>query len=174
MRFMSFSLLATTAVLLMIPFIVTAHTNGASYEQVVGPYTIDIGYDPIAPYGGDRMVFDFGTFSRDGKAVGFDYVWVRIESNARTILATGIARAEFGPTSLLFALPNELEGEITVHARYQKAGDVLAEVEFPITVIQSEEERAKTRNRVLIGIVVAILAGVAGTVAGSIVYKQRS
>jgi hypothetical protein len=155
---MLFRYVATFAILALIPCGALAHTSGASYEQLVGEYQIDIGYDPPAPFGGDRLVFDFGTFSRNGEPADFDYVWVRIEDDVRTVLATGVVQAEFGPTSLLYSLPNDAEGEYRVHARYQKGNEVLAEVEFPIQILRSPEITRELRNRIILDGLVILLA----------------
>lgn len=140
-----------------VPAFVGAHASGASFEEQVGAYMIDIGYDPISPTGGDRLVFDFGTFTKNGAPADFDHVWVRIEYESRTILATGIARADFGPTSLLFGLPSDAEGEVRVHARYQKVDETFVEVEFPISVLRSKESERESQRRLLTGGLLTIL-----------------
>lgn len=123
----------------LIPFCVFAHSSGTSYEADVGEYHVDVGYDPPEIYSGDRIVFDFGTFTTiERDPVEFDYVWVRIRDAERTLLATGIAKAEFGPTSLLFVLPDDVVGELTVSVRYQQDGETLAETEFPLTVFSNK------------------------------------
>lgn len=124
-------------VVVALPFFVSAHGTGVSYEETSGEYIVDIGYDPEFPQPEDRMVFDFGLFT-DAKKVPaeFEYVWVRIEHERRTLLATGVRRADLGPTSLLLALPRDISGELVIHARYQKGDDTLADVSFTLPIAQ--------------------------------------
>jgi hypothetical protein len=116
---------------------------GASLERTVGEYWIDIGYDPVQPRGGDRMVFDFNLADAAATStrVQFDYVWVRLQNENQTLLASGIHRAEIGPTSLLYSLPRNAKGELTMHVRYQRGNDALAEADFIIPVAAYEDPR---------------------------------
>lgn len=116
------------------PEVLYAHNSGASLEKSVPPYIVDIGYDPVSPVAGDRLLFDFTLVDTASTSIPFDYVWVRIEKDKRTILATGITKAEYGPTSLLFAIPDDLSGELKLFARYQRDDDALAEADFTMMV----------------------------------------
>jgi hypothetical protein len=128
---------------LMAPLAVYAHGSGASLEKVVGEYWIDIGYDPVQPMGGDRMVFDFNLAeaAATGTPVDFDYMWVRLQSDKRTLLATGVHRAEIGPTTLLVALPKDSKGALGLSVRYQRGIETLAEADFEIPVAPYEDPR---------------------------------
>lgn len=132
------ALLVITAYLLLSPEVLFAHNSGASLEKSVPPYIVDIGYDPVSPVAGDRLLFDFTLVDTASTSIPFDYVWVRIEKDKRTILATGISKAEYGPTSLLFAIPDDLSGELKLFARYQRDDEALAEADFAMTIAPKE------------------------------------
>lgn len=135
------SVLIAFMAMMAFPLIVSAHASGASIERPVGNYFVDIGYDPAIVSEGDRVVFDF-TELLDLEAirmqatttVDFDYVWVRLrDSDDATFLATGIRRADFGPTSLLMTAPDDTD-ELRLSVRYQKGEETLAEADFTIPV----------------------------------------
>lgn len=130
--------LALSMGLLFSPTLIHAHNSGASLEKLVPPYIVDIGYDPVSPVAGDRLLFDFTLVDTASTSIPFDYVWVRIEKDGRTILATGITKATYGPTSLLYAIPDDLAGELKLFARYQKGDDSLAEADFILVVAPKE------------------------------------
>ena len=113
----------------------SAHTTGVSLEKDLGTYRVDIGYKPAPLVSGDRAVFDFNLKQLPNlDSVSFDYVWVRVEYNKQTLLATGVARADIGPTSLLIALPNTIKDAIVLNVRYQKGENALAETEFTVPI----------------------------------------
>ncbi|MFZ2886923.1 MAG: hypothetical protein WA021_03835 [Minisyncoccia bacterium] len=120
---------------------ISAHGTGASLERTVGDYWIDIGYDPAQLVGGDRIVFDFNLAraSATTTRVNFGHVWVRLQSDGQTLLATGITHADIGPTSLLFMLPKDVEGELVLSARFQNDDLTLAETQFTISVAPYQE-----------------------------------
>ncbi len=155
------ALIGATCLALVIPGAVFAHQTGVSFEKEIGAYFVDIGYDPPQPQGGERIVFDFNLKSKvDKTPEDFDYVWVRLEKDKSTLLATGIARADFGPTSLLYQVPNDLHGDLTVNVRYQKGDQALAETEFTIPVAsraRSFVELVSLASTILIGAALAIL-----------------
>lgn len=120
---------------LLMPFATDAHGMGASFERDVGEYRIDVGYDPAQVRAGDRILFDFGTLWKNGELfTDFDHVWVRIEFEGKTVLATGVKRAAFGPTSLLYVIPADYEGEIILDVRYEGPDGTLADTEFTLLV----------------------------------------
>lgn len=120
------------------PQVLYAHNSGASLEKSVPPYIVDIGYDPVSPVAGDRLLFDFTLVDAASSTIPFDYAWVRIEKDKRTILATGIAKAEYGPTSLLYAIPDDLSGEVRLFVRYQRDNESLAEADFTMMIAPKE------------------------------------
>ena len=154
--------------LLALPGILCAHGAGVSFEQVVGDYVVDVGYDPAQPVSGDRLIFDFNLLSPvTSTNVPFDYVWVRLEHQTRTLLATGIVHAEYGPTSLLFTVPRDVTGDLTVKVRYQQSDDTLAEATFQLPV--AEQRKVFKDFAPLIG---AIAAGLAAGLAAAIVFMK--
>jgi hypothetical protein len=118
--------------------VASAHVTGTSYEQVIGEnrqYKVDIGYDPDRVMAGERVVFDFNI--KDAKtlqSVAFDDVWVRIIHNKQTLLATGLEHMAIGPTTLLYVVPENVEGEITVSMRFEEGDTSIAETEFSIPI----------------------------------------
>ena len=116
--------------------VVNAHVTGASFENTIGEYVVDVGYDPAQVQAGDRLVLDF-TIKKDGKPVDFDTVWVRIKSSDTTLLATGIARAELGATTLLYNVPKDVR-ELSISTRFEKGEDWLAVGEFSLPALKPE------------------------------------
>jgi len=124
------------------PFVVAAHGSGASLERTADGYLIDIGYDPMIIYEDDRVVFDFtdlfdaaSVSAQATTTVDFDYVWVRLrDGDGGTLLATGIRRADFGPTSLLYAIPEKVGGDLQLYVRYQNGDETVVETDFVIPV----------------------------------------
>jgi hypothetical protein len=150
-------LVALALIILLAPISVSAHSLGISYEEKVDPYIVDIGYDPAVPTVGSRFLLDFTLLDVDRLPVDFDSVWVRLEHEDATILATGVAEPEFGPTTILF-IPSA-PGTLTVHARYEKGGESLAEVTFPLEV---KEARGS------VPYLDSLLAGAAGALLGAL------
>src|SRR3989344_1729945 len=74
-----------------------AHSEGTSLEKQVGDYVVDIGYEPEELRTGERLLLDFNLLSTEGSPVDFTSVWVRLESEGETLLATWVANPESGP-----------------------------------------------------------------------------
>jgi len=150
--FIYFCLLA-----LVVPSIALSHGTGASFEQEVGEFRIDVGYEPAELRAGDKLVLDFDVLGAGGSSVPFDSVWVRLEREDRTLLATGVARPRIGPTTLLLTLPEE-PGEAVLSTRFERAGETLAEASFPF-VVHAGEGEADSLPAWLLPSLVALLAG---------------
>jgi hypothetical protein len=121
-----------------VPLAVLSHGAGAFFETTVGDFIIDIGYSSPAPEVNEAVVFDFQIRNSDtelisGSDAEFSDVWVRIESEEKTLLATGLYNAEFGGPRLSYVFLKE--GEYTVYVRYENGSDALAETSFPMTVL---------------------------------------
>jgi hypothetical protein len=120
------------------PAIACAHTEGESYEAVVDGYAIDIGYDPQHLKPGRLLTLDFALSevadASTSKKALFDSVWVRVDNDTKVFLATGITRAREGGTKLLFRIPEEMEGDMNFHVRYERGGAPMAETSFPLSV----------------------------------------
>jgi hypothetical protein len=117
--------------------VLSAHTEGASFEQAVGAYTIDVGYEPEKPTTAERVVFDFDLRDTDDARVDFDTVWVRLEQDQRLVLATGVNRNAVGGATLVWVPPMAGEAHMTV--RYMRAGNVLSESTFVLPVTEGAE-----------------------------------
>ena len=118
---------------------VSAHSSGSSFEAVKHPYIIDVGYEPETITEGDRVVLNFELWKVDEaearESTDFTRVWTRLEHGGVTMLATGVAAPQFGPTSLLFSAHSP--GEWVLHVRYERDDEVIAESSFPFTVSES-------------------------------------
>jgi hypothetical protein len=133
--------LLVLAVFVCIPIGVHAHSYGSFYEETVGPYLVDIGYDPPEPTTQGRLLFDLNLFEAGDKTspVEFSSVWVRLEHNGDILLAGPIAKMPLGPTTLVVRVP-ERGGELVVHARFEDGSTVLAEVSFPLLVTEAPSD----------------------------------
>lgn len=114
-----------------------SHASGISFEQVVGEYRVDIGYDPAALVVGETDVFDFALFNAaTGEILHFDELWVRMVHDGRTILATGLRESAFGRTTLLYVFP--YPGEYAMQVSFRKDGETIAETLFPFSVSKQD------------------------------------
>lgn len=113
-----------------------AHTTGSSWNVPSGPYTVDVGYDPITFVAGQYTRFDFLLWkgpANTSPPAPFDQVWIRIQKEDDTLLATGILKQSVGPTTLLYEFTQP--GSYTLEASYRDAdGNDIATSSFPITV----------------------------------------
>lgn len=117
--------------------IASAHATGTSFEKIVGDgaYKVDVGYDPSQLQAGERAVFDFNIKKLPGQEqVQYDHVWVRIVHGTDTLLATGVAKMPFGPTTLLYVIPSTVTGDLTVNIRFEKGDTAIAETDFTLPV----------------------------------------
>ena len=127
--------LIATVLLAAIPLVASAHAIGASVEKINGDYLIDVGYDPPQIQAGDRLILDFDLkSSKDKTRVPYDYVWVRVEQNDHTLIATGVARAPLGPTTLLFQLLPNVTSDLIVSTRFERGDEMLVENEVTFKV----------------------------------------
>lgn len=168
-------IIVASMVLLSTPYGMHAHEGGVSHERVIGNYAIDIGYDLANPIAGDRLIFDFDLKSvQASSSIDFDYVWVRLQDDTTTRIATAVANAEFGPTTLLYTIPESFEGDLRVHARYQKGDDALVEESFTIPV-QPRETPLSDYLPFGVSFVAGFLTGLAiSLVAAKLVRKKSS
>lgn len=127
----------------MLPAAAYAHGFGASLERTVGEYWIDIGYDPSQVIAGDRMVFDFNLAEAAATSTpaAYDYVWVRLRGDDQTLFATAVRRADIGPTTLLYTLPRDMKGDLTLSVRYQKENATLAESDFTLPMAALKDSK---------------------------------
>lgn len=113
-----------------------AHGTGISYEEDVGEYRVDIGYDPEVFTAGERILLDISLFTQGttDERAAYDSVWVRVTEGRQTYLATGVHHAQTGPSTVLLVLPESVGEQVEVHARFERSGETLADVSFPISV----------------------------------------
>lgn len=140
------------AAILCIPIGAQAHSYGSFYEETVGPYLVDIGYDPPEPVVEGRLLLDLNLFEAGDKTspVPFSSAWVRLEHNGELLLAGPIAKMPLGPTTLVVRMP-ERSGELVVHARFEDEGSALAEVSFPLLVTEAPGGWTAWQSLVLAG-----------------------
>jgi hypothetical protein len=155
--------LSVSLLLFCVPLSVCAHGAGAFFETTVGNFIVDIGFSSPAPEVGESVVFDFqirkvGTSLTSGSDTDFSDVWVRIESEEKTLLATGLYNAEFGGPRLSYVFPKE--GEYTIYARYENGSESLAETSFPMTVVPNSNGQGSH------GLLQNALYGGAGLIVG--------
>ncbi len=142
----------------------SAHSSGASFEMIEGQYLIDIGYDPVTIVERDRVVLDMELWEASSKdassrtSVPFTRVWLRLEHEGKTVMATGVGKPSFGPTTYLFTA--YAPGAWTLHVRYEDNDDVIVDTAFPFTV---EEEQQRPLFILIVGGVV-ILGALGATV----------
>lgn len=165
------SVLCLCAVLLYAP-LVRAHSNGSSFESIVGSYEIDVGYEPENITAGANARFDFSLRKESsGDEVNFDHVWIRITEGGRTLLATGIRRQFMGPTILLYSFQKGGSYSLEVSYRNQ-VGNEIAVAAFPIAV--SDDSRGGSINDIF-RLVLSLVGGLAfGGVIAALLIRRRS
>ena len=152
-------------VIVIAPVHVLAHGAGASFEQTIGEYKIDVGYDPVEPRVGERLILDFNLQTQSDPDVDFDRVWVRVVDGTKTLYATGVGKSMFGATTLLLTLPS-FEGPATVQVRFEKGTEKLVDTTFPLPVAAEKSAGLKEAHLLLTGgFFGAIIGGFIGWVA---------
>ena len=152
---------ATTVLFLSLsPLSVYAHSWGTSYETQDNGYSIDVGYSSPAPSIGESVIFDFEILRDGNRFRDFTDVWVRIENEKSTVLATGIHNADFGGARLSYTFPTS--GEHTINVRYQNNDNSVASASFPITVVGSDSSVGSNDGlgpSHLIGVAIGLIIG---------------
>lgn len=166
------ALLFSIALISLVPGVLFAHGSGASFESRSDQYVIDIGYDPDPPQAGERILLDATLLFADGnRTAEYDRVWMRLEVNKKTVVATGLAESSIGPTTLLVHVPSELNGDAILTARFEKDDQTIAEASFPFTIAPSSEKDSSP----LYLMTVAILSGlVGGGVLSWSLFRRRT
>ncbi len=157
------------ALFLLTSTVVFAHSTGFFFEQEVDTYRADVGYDPETFTAGQRMLLDIDLYEKgvDGKRVPFDSAWVRVAEGRMTYLATGVARAKSGPTTVLLVLPEQIKEQVEIHVRYERDEKPLAEVSFPIPVAHEKDATAFLPY-------VAFVLGLALSGIGALLWRARA
>lgn len=148
-----------------------AHTSGASIEQTVDGYLIDVGYSPEEPLSGDQTRFDFLLYDAEtGEEVPFTDIWFRIENGKQLLFAGGLAKAEFGTTGMTFSFPSA--GSYTGFVRFSNEEGAVVETSFTLQVQQGDASNGGAFSLVALGI--GILAGVTLALVGvALVRRMR-
>jgi len=134
------SVLIISVILLFSIYInLEAHGTGASYEETVGEYTVDIGYDPEIVESRSVTRLDFGIVEKEsGRGAEFTDVWLRITKDNVVFFAGGIDNATLGGARVTYNFPEP--GVYIISARYQNSGDALAELEFELAVLGEKSD----------------------------------
>lgn len=158
---------AIVAILLIVgstaPLVLYAHGTGASIEQVIDNYLIDIGYSPESVAAGAQVRFDFNVLNQETNAPeAFTDIWLRIEKEGATLFAGGIHKPVFGQTGITYIFPDR--GTYTINVRFQNEGDKIVETSFPLEVLGTtdREDEGGGKNPLgvfFIGIVLGVLIG---------------
>lgn len=124
-------------VALFAPVALSAHGVGESFEQEVGGFYIDVGYNTFLFTEGSSVRFDFlVTKSDSGEPIEYTDAFVRIEEGERVVFAGRVYRPLFGPTVLTYTFPRS--GEYTFDVSFQNGDERLVEASFPLTVEPEE------------------------------------
>lgn len=117
-----------------------AHTTGASSEEIVDGYLVDIGQSTETIVEGEPIRFDFGLFVNDtGEEAAFTDVWLLIQEDREVFFAGGIQKPALGPMGVTYQFPHA--GTYTLSIRYQNAGEEVVSHSFPL-VVRAPEGRA--------------------------------
>lgn len=161
MKFRLFVLIfLTVASVLSITNSVFAHSEGASFEKQAGGYIIDIGYEPENPQAGQRLLLNFSLLDTEERPEDFTSVWVRLEDGGESVVATGVAKPALGPATLLMKMPSA--GELTLYARFERSGTVLAEASFPLSVGEGEQSSSGKSDNWLLSALAGLIVGAVG------------
>lgn len=164
-KYKNFSLVF--AFLIVFALFVTSHAHGhglgSSIEKSIEGKLIDIGYDPEDVQAGKTVIYDFALLDgATNEPVEYTDIWVRIYEGRKTYLATGIARANLGKTTLSYVYPEE--GEYVMSVRFKNEDEKLVEADFDLPVAESEDASSSNSNYLIpvLGLVVGLILGLAG------------
>ncbi len=143
-----------------------AHGNENSFEKVIGAYFVDIGYTNDAvtnsPLQLDFEIYKSNNSTSTGNKAPFSDVWLRIEKDNVTMLATGIHRPEFGNAGILY-VPQK-EGVYTIHFRFENDNATLVESSFDIQVASDQSIATQYTTKItyaIIGSLITVLIFIA-------------
>lgn len=116
-----------------------AHSVGQSFEQKVGEYTVDVGYDAVSTIAVDDPVrFDFNLWNSDKtKNIPFTSVWVQLIGPDKRVVFTGdIIQPDIGLATASYRFMQI--GTYTLYLRYEHVDDSIAETSFSIPVVAGD------------------------------------
>lgn len=133
------NILFLSIMLLLAPVVTFAHQTGASYNKVVGPYLIDIGYNPAFLELQTREAFDFRLWQAASmsKMVPFDDVFVQIKQGDTVLLSTTSRKQDIFYPTLIYT--PTVAGQLSMYVRYELGGKEVTEVTMPLTVIDPND-----------------------------------
>jgi len=141
-----------------------AHGDGASFEAQVGEYFMDIGYEPEVPVAGETLLLDLNLWREQNVSrADFDSAWVRLSQDGKTVLATGVAKPDLGPMTVLVQLPEDA-GDLSLDVRFEKRGLedwVVAEKTFTFSSESQKSSPLTSENFIQIALGFALGALVA-------------
>lgn len=117
---------------------VSAHGSGESFELESEGYLMDIGYSVEEFTDDSSVILSFELKNKEGSAVEFTDVWVRIIEDTSTVFATGVHNADLGGALMTYKFPSS--GDYKLSARFQNNGESLVEGVFPLTVVKGSSE----------------------------------
>lgn len=139
-RFLLLTVLLFSALLIATP-ISFAHNAGYSFEQKIGKYKVDIGYDTKPIEDNAPVTFDFNIKDiQTDEYLDFGDAWVRIESGNATYFATGVFRQELGATTLVYTFSKP--GKYNMYVRFENKDQQLVETTIPIEVNPNSDQGA--------------------------------
>lgn len=174
--FQSFFAVVALVLSVCLPSLVLAHATGQSFEQVMGDFKIDVGYDVSSFRAAETVRFDFNLAQELTKEdVAYTDVWVRIVQGNKTVFATGVNKPAIGKAGMTFTFPEP--GMYDLSVRFENGAGSIVETKFPITVepseaaVAKEQERDKYKRYAIFGWSVAVVSIV---VSGfSVLRKKR-
>ena len=149
--------------------IVSAHTGGFTYETTKDEYFIDIGASNTEFIPGKLNLFEYNLYkvTDPNNLADFDSVYVTISDAQALRFSSFIHRPNVNSlTTLSYDFP--APGQYEMSARFQKAGESMVEVTFPLQV----QSNGLNPNVLKIGILFGILGLALGY--GVAKYKHTS
>lgn len=146
---------------------VSAHGPGLSLSATTTPYAIDIGYDPNEFQVGSSARFDFRLLHESNSEIAsYDHVWVRLQSENNTVLATGIRHQKIGPTALLYSFLEP--GSYRIETSFRDVdGNDIAVSSFPISISPGGSDGSMVPSALM------FLSGVCVGVFGFFIWSRR-
>jgi len=156
----TFIVAATVLILANFAF---AHGDGASVEQVIDGYLVDVGYSPEIPLANEQTSLNFAIYSSDTRdEILFTDIWVRIiDEDNKLLFAGGLNKAEFGLTGLTYSFSKP--GAYDVFVRFSDGRDTIVEATAPIIVSKQPKEFSLSFGisetlAFLVGLIVSFIA----------------
>ncbi len=145
----------------ILPVIVFGHGTGGTFEEVVGGYKVDVGYEPENVLSGESLRLDFDLYDLQDKEVEFTEVWVNVSQENKTVFAGEINRSFIGGAGMTIVLSNP--GEYKVSVRYENGDKSIVEASFPLLVENSDAIKDDSEFS---GSKISYIFGLAGLILG--------